>query len=192
MPVYKLLNCSVLSVVWSLVFVGIFPAQEIATLSGHRGDIRAFAFSPDGKILVTTSGKDPTSKAQGFGEVKLWDTANGSALPSLANHADPVFAVEFKNNGKLLMTRTVFYTRYFNMDAKPPALLHSIRWWNFNDERIVENPTSGGIRIWNAAAGEVKNTLKVNPGKAENVLVAPDESSVASLHADGFVKIWDP
>src|SRR5262249_18757806 len=166
-------------------------AQEIATLPGHRGDVLALTFSPDGKILVTAGGKNPAAKSQGFREVKIWDTSNGSALPALASHADPVFAVEFKNDGRLLMTRTVYYTRYFKMDVKPPALLHSIRWWNVNDERIVENSSSGGIRIWDASAGEVKSTVKVNPGKAENVLVAPDESSVASLHADGSVKIWD-
>jgi WD40 repeat protein len=182
------------SILSSTIFLGLalpLPAQEIATLPAHRADVLALAFSPDSKILVSAGGKNPAAKSPGFGEVKLWDTSNGSPLPAITNHADPVFAVEFKNDGKMLMTRTVFYTRYFNMEAKPPALLHSIRWWNFNDERIVENPTSGGIRIWDAATGEVKSTLKVNPGKAENVLVAPDESSVASLHADGSVKIWD-
>ncbi|HLW68589.1 MAG TPA: WD40 repeat domain-containing protein [Gemmataceae bacterium] len=182
---------SILSGTILLGFALPLAAQEIATLPAPRGDVLALAFSPDGKILVSAGGKSPAAKSAGFGEVKLWNTSNGSALPALANHADPVFAVEFKNDGKLLMTRTIYYTRFFNMEAKPPALLHSIRWWNYDDERIVENPTSGGIRVWNAATGEVKSTLKANPGKAENVLVAPDESSVASLHADGSVKIWD-
>jgi WD40 repeat protein len=51
------------------------------------------AFSPDGKILATSSG-DKT--------VRLWDVASRQPLATLTGHEKPVFRVVFSPDGKIL------------------------------------------------------------------------------------------
>ena len=44
-------------------------AKELFTLKGHTRPITPLAFTPDGKLLVTTAGEDKT--------LKVWDCATG-------------------------------------------------------------------------------------------------------------------
>lgn len=69
------------------------PQLEIPPQRGYEGDIRAIAFSPDGKIL-----------AWGGGDrlVHLWDFTNGKDLRRFAGHQGYVTSLSFSPDGKAL------------------------------------------------------------------------------------------
>ena len=72
------------------------------TLEGHSQTIEAAAFSSDGKLLATVSGRfqAPTMP----GEIKLWEVASGKELLSLNGHQGPVHGVAFAPDGRTLAT----------------------------------------------------------------------------------------
>lgn len=63
------------------------------TLEGHRAEVSAVTFSPNGRLLTSAS-RDNT--------VKLWDVATGALQGSLEDHTDYVNEVIFSPNDQLL------------------------------------------------------------------------------------------
>ena len=67
-----------------------------APLSGHTRAVWSVKFSPDGKMLATSS-ED--------GTVRLWDVATHQQLGKpFTGHAGPVWGVAFSSNGRTLVT----------------------------------------------------------------------------------------
>lgn len=69
--------------------------RELRTLAGHTANIRATAFSPDGRLLA--SGGDDAV-------VKLWETATGREVATLGGHSLGVKALAFSADGRLLVS----------------------------------------------------------------------------------------
>jgi WD40 repeat protein len=76
--------------IWDLA-----SGQEIATLSGHTKAIKALAFSPDGKRLVS-AGDDRT--------LKLWEVPNGQELVTLRGHRLSIGAIGFTPDGHRIIS----------------------------------------------------------------------------------------
>src|SRR5437660_9284405 len=83
----------------SLMLIVLVPAllrgaeAEPRTLKGHQGSVMAVAFSPDGKVLASSS-RDKT--------IKLWDAATGELKRTLTEHSADVYDVTFSPKGDLL------------------------------------------------------------------------------------------
>jgi WD40 repeat protein len=72
--------------------------KERANLRGHRGEVRAVAFAPDGKTVVSAGGD-----ADGPAELKVWDVASGEPRRDVAGRlARALNAVVFSPDGQLL------------------------------------------------------------------------------------------
>src|SRR5581483_4105205 len=61
----------------------------------HRGLVKAMAFSPDGKTVVTGC---PDKSA------RLWEVETGKPLGLPWQHRGPVYAVAFSPDGKAVLT----------------------------------------------------------------------------------------
>jgi len=71
----------------------VATGKELATLSGHEGQVGPLVFSPDGRFLA--SGSEDRS-------IKLWDLATGKELATFKGHAEDVRCLAFSPDGKML------------------------------------------------------------------------------------------
>src|SRR5262249_41669549 len=84
--------------------------RERLRLQGHRREVWAVAFSPDGKSLATGS-ED--------GTVKLWDPVTGQERLSLKGHRGRVSSVAFWPDGRTLASGSWDGTVLFWRAAAP-------------------------------------------------------------------------
>ena len=71
------------------------PSRLIHSLMGHTNQVYGVAFSPDGTLLATAS-LDKTAR--------LWNTATGAPVMTVADCDAEVYGVAFEPNGSLLAT----------------------------------------------------------------------------------------
>jgi WD40 repeat protein/serine/threonine protein kinase len=70
-------------------------------LADHQADVNTVVFSPDDRLLVTTSGH---WNIGGDSRVLVWDVASSSVRHELEGHEGPVFAAVFHPNGRWVTT----------------------------------------------------------------------------------------
>jgi WD40 repeat protein len=82
--------------VWELA-----SGQEVATLEGHEESTRGLAFSPDGRILISSSG---TYHSENDARVRAWDVASGRELRRFEGHRGAVWAVAYTPDGRSIVS----------------------------------------------------------------------------------------
>jgi hypothetical protein len=156
----------------------ILSSQVRLTLRGHSDDVRAVAFSADGKRLATASA-DKTAK--------VWDAANGQELLTLRGHAEAVNDVAFSPDGKRLATVSGDKTAKVWDSASGRELL-TLRGHSDNVTGVDFSPdgkllaTSSEdttVKLWDSASGQELLTLRSDSAVFGQVAFSPDERSAA-------------
>jgi len=81
--------------------------KQRAALAGHAGDVSGLCFSPDGRILASSS-RDLT--------IRLWEVATGSELKALVGHSGWVQGVSFSPDGAILASGAQDQTRLWGLE----------------------------------------------------------------------------
>jgi len=188
---------------------------ERRTLLGHRDEVLAAAFSPDGQRLATTS-RDKTAR--------LWDTTTGKLLFTLTGHEAAVIFAVFSPDGRRVLTlapgpdrsaiiwdtatgeKQVRLKLSSAWDARfqapgsgnPPSLtfLDEYGMASFSpDGRLVvtafgEYPDFTA-RVWDAVTGKELRVLKGHEGSVGSAVFSPDGKWIVTASLDRTARIWE-
>jgi WD40 repeat protein len=167
--------------------------QQLATLPGHAGAVRAVAFSPDGKLLAAAGGFPARA-----GEVRIWDVEHRKLLHTIHGHSDCIYGVAFSPDSQTVATAS--YDKLVKLwDI---ATEKEIR--NFKDhidavyavaftpdgKRLVSGAADRTVKVWDAATGERLYTLSEPQDGINAIAIDPSGRFVAAAGLDKSIRIW--
>jgi WD40 repeat protein len=146
------------------------PAQEpISTFAGHRDEVYALAFSPDGKVIAS-AGKE--------GIAKLWDASTGKEIRTFTGHLGDVVCVGFSPDGKTLAVGGGTIA-----ETKVDFELFGVK--------VTKVPPSGELKLWEVSSGKELKTVKFAGISIRGLVFAKDGSVLMSARSDGKVDWWE-
>ena len=167
--------------------------KTVATLSGEAEDVRAVAFSRDGKLLAAAGGLP----ARG-GEVKIWDVEKHTPLRTIAGHTDCIYAVEFAPDGKAVATAS--YDKLIKLwDVESGKEIRTLKdhidavyalAFTPDGKRLVSASADRGVKVWDLASGERLYTLSDATDGLNTLAVDPTGKRVAAGGLDRTIRVW--
>ena len=164
-----------------------------ATLPGEAEDVRAVAFSGDGKLLAAAGGLPARS-----GEVKIWDVETRALLRTIVGHTDCIYAVEFAPDGKSLATAS--YDKLIKLwDVASGAEIRTLKdhidavyalALTPDGKRLVSASADRGVKVWDTASGERLYTLSEPTDGLNTLALDPAGKRVAAAGLDRTIRVW--
>lgn len=167
---------------------GRLPLQLHAVLE-HQGEVRAAAFSPDGKMLLS-GGRN--SRPQ------LWDVESGQPLGEPLPHAGELKAVAFGHDGTFVITAgTDKAVRLWNVVTREPIgepLVHPFPVHALalspNSQLLATGCNDGTTTIWELPAGKRRREWK-QVGSVQAIAFSPEGKRFATTCAMRRAQVWN-
>lgn len=147
----------------------------------HSGYVEDVSFSPDSRMIATTSHNDNA--------INLWQE-NGNLLRRLEVGENPMFT-NFSPDGEMVSTWLgAISLRLLKVDGTPlPIEGHGIAF--SPDSRTIVTRSRDGIQLWRPD-GTLLHTLVENSEEIMSAEFSPDGRLLATVSQAGGVQLWQP
>jgi WD40 repeat protein len=172
------------------------PAAMDEDAAGPPVDaVLALAFSPDGSLLASGSGRASRS-----GEIKLWKTADGSLVRSLPlPHSDTVVALAFSRQGDRLASGGT--DRFAKVHLVADGTLersfeghtgHVLGVaWQSHGRRLVTAGADNSLKVWNVLTGEQQRTITGPSREVTGVRFLGTGDEILAVSGESTVRIFN-
>ena len=152
--------------------------------------VTAVAFSPDDKMILTSSGNKTA---------QLWDIESGKVIQTFVGHDDFVTAVAFSPDGKWVLTGSRDNTAKLWACETGQVLKTFGKYSNFitavafspNGKKIVITSYDKSAHLWDIASGEVEKNFIGHEFEIKAVAFSPDGQKIVTASYDKTIKLWD-
>ncbi len=165
---------------------------DIKTFESFHGYLRACAFSPDGKYIVS---------AGNTMDLNLWDAEAGYETDILSGHGHLVNGCIFSPDGsyvvsasndrslKIWLTETI---KELHTLTGHPDVVNSCAI-SPDGKKIVSgsNGFNNNLKLWNTKSGEELSTLEGHTDDVNACTFSPDSKHIISASRDKTLKLWD-
>ena len=184
---------------WTLVrTIGgeLLPPAMDETLTGPPVDaVLALAFSPDGSLLASGSGR-----ASRGGEIKLWNVADGTLARTFEQpHSDTVVSLAFSRDGAWLASGGT--DRLAKMhDVAGGTTVRSFEGhtghvlgvaWQANGRRLATAGADNVVKIWTVESGEQQRTIGGLGREVTGVRFIAEGEEIAATSGDATVRVFN-
>ncbi|MBD2465841.1 NACHT domain-containing protein [Oscillatoria sp. FACHB-1407] len=142
----------------------VISDEYFCTLEGHSDKVWSAVFSPNGRVIATSS-SDQT--------IRLWSVQTGQLLKTLHGYGN-IWSVAFSPDGKVLASG-------FNEQT--------IKLWDVS--AISAEPETATIQPFNQGSGQCIRTLQGYNNQVWSIAFSPDSLSLVSGSHDKSVRVWD-
>ena len=175
-------------------FIKMATGEVQRTLAGHTNMLYKAIFSPDEKLIASSS-RDRTAR--------IWDIATGRELHKLDGYRCSVKAIAFSPDGtKLASSGNDGMLKLW--DVKTGTELKSLVHINSADidmgtyslafsrdgKKVYGSNGDGSISEWDVVSGKESKVWKAHNSGSLALVFSPDYRLLASL-ADSILKLWD-
>nr|RNJ71246.1 MAG: hypothetical protein EDM05_01160 [Leptolyngbya sp. IPPAS B-1204] len=165
--------------------------REKNRFPANQGEIKATAFSRDGK-RIATGGKD--------GTIQLWSLAGERLTQFQAHEGGPlasINSVSFSPDGKYIASASEDGTARLWTDSGAPVVtltghqgeIESVSFGSDN-QTIATAGNSGEVFLWTIAGNKLRQ-LKGHQGTVLKVTFSPDGQKLATAATDGTIRVWN-
>ncbi len=174
---------------------GSIPPQR---LIGRSQRIESLAFSPNGQVLAVAGGTPSL-----FGEVQLWNVADGKLLHSITLSHDTMFGVSFNADGSLVafggadnrvrVAKVETGEIVMRMDAHSDWVLGTT--FSLQNDHLISVSRDRSMKLMIVSSGQfVDNITSITPGALKGGLVDvqrhPSREQVIAVGADGEPRLY--
>jgi WD40 repeat protein len=170
--------------------------QAPIVLGEHPQDeLRAFAFSRDGRLLA--------SSGDNHSQVKVWDWGERKEIATLQGHRTWIEALAFSQDGRTLVVAGAHgeqskQIQLWDLERRQVRTIldgHVGGVWcvtfSPDGQTLASAGRDGVIKLWDFAKAEVRRQLTGHTSEIYALAFSPDGRKLVSSSRDKTVKIWD-
>ncbi|XP_014222375.2 transcription initiation factor TFIID subunit 5-like [Trichogramma pretiosum] len=165
-------------------------AETVRTLYGHTGPVYSLSFSPDERILLSSS-ED--------GTVRLWSLHTWTSLVCYKGHLFPVWSVKFSPHGYYFATGSSDRTaRLWATDSHEPLRIFAghhadvdVVQFHPNSNYLASGSSDNTVRLWDCTTGSQVRLMTGHKNAIYALTFSMDGRILASAGMDGSVLLHD-